>query len=94
MKASRADQVKKLADIPNVGPAMIRDFAMLGITKPIQLKDKDAFRLYTKLSKITGARQDPCVLDTYIAVIHFMNGAPAKPWYMYTKERKLKYKNL
>jgi hypothetical protein len=75
MKATHVDEVKKLADIP----------------KPAQLRNKDPFILYTKLSKLTGLRQDPCVLDTYIAVIDFMNGAPVRPWYSYTKERKAKY---
>lgn len=94
MKAKSAHDVKKLTDIPNVGPAMVRDFHMLGITKGEDFKGKDAFVLYQKLCKLTGVRQDPCVLDTYMAVIDFMNGAEARPWYFYTKVRKRKYKLL
>ncbi len=91
MKATYANEVKKFSDIPNVGPAMTRDFTLLGITSPRQLAKKDPYKLYKQLEKVTGVRHDPCVLDTYMAVVDFMNGAPAKPWFHYTKERKRKY---
>lgn len=94
MKAKHCDEVKKFTDIPNVGPAMTRDFLLLGISKPAQLTKKDPYKLYKQLEKLTGSRQDPCVLDTYIAVIDFMNGAPAKPWFAYTGERKRKYPKI
>ena len=91
MKAKNARDVKKFTDIPNVGPAMERDFNLLGIKNPQDLKGKDAFILYKKMCKITGSRQDPCVLDTYLAVIAFMNGGEARPWWEYTEERKREY---
>ena len=94
MKATRASEVKKFSDIPNVGKAMERDFMFLGLKLPADLKKQDAYKLYQKMCKKSGVRQDPCVLDTYLAVIDFMNGAPAKPWFAYTKERKLKYTTL
>ncbi len=88
MKAKTAKEVKIFEDIPNVGPAIARDFELLGLHKPIELVHKNPLTLYRRLCKISGVRQDPCVLDTYIAVIDFMNGAPAKPWYSYTTGRK------
>jgi hypothetical protein len=94
MKAQHARDVEKLLDIPNIGPAMIRDFRLLGITTPNELKNNDPYILYKKLCEITGVRQDPCVLDTYIAAIDFMNGEKAKPWFSYTKKRKEIYKNI
>lgn len=36
----------------------------------------------------TGKRHDPCLLDVFIAVVRFMDGEPAKPWWKYTTERK------
>lgn len=92
MKAKHCNEVKKFCDIPNVGPAMTKDFTLLGISTPIQLVKKDPYKLYKQLEKITGSKQDPCVLDTYMAVVDFMNGAPAKPWFAYTNERKRKYR--
>lgn len=93
-KAAHATEVKKFTDIPNIGPAMEADFKLLKLKTPGDLKNKDAFSLYTKLCKISGVRHDPCVLDTFIAAIDFMNGAPARPWWFYTKERKNKYPNI
>lgn len=92
MKAKTSREVKKFLDIPNVGQAMVRNFLLLDIKEPKDLKNKDAFVLYKKLCKMSGVRQDPCVLDTYMAVIDFMNGAPARPWWFYTKVRKSKYR--
>lgn len=94
MKAINVSTVKNFEDIPNVGPAMARDFALLGIKDPKELKGKSAFALYKKLCTKSGSRQDPCVLDTYLAVIDFMNGAAAKPWWHYTKMRKAKYPHI
>ena len=94
MKAKNFCEVTKFDDIPNIGPAMVRDFQLLGLTKPKDLTNKDPLTLYQKMCKISGVRQDPCVLDTYMAAIDFMNGADARPWFSYTVERKNKYPNL
>lgn len=94
MKAKTAAHVKRFEDIPNVGPAMARDFLLLGIKDPKELKGKCAFALYKKLCVQSGMRQDPCVLDTYLAVVDFMNGVPATPWWHYTKMRKEKYPHI
>jgi hypothetical protein len=93
MKALRANEVQKFTDIPNVGKAMESDFKRLGIKSPKELKKKSAFALYKKICSLTG-RQDPCVLDTYMTVIDFMNGGKAKPWWYFTEERKKKHPNL
>ena len=93
-KATHARDVKKFTDIPNVGKAMERDFLFLGLKTPTDLKKQDAWKLYQKMCRQSGERQDPCVLDTYLAVIDFMNGAPVRPWFAYTKGRKQKYSNL
>jgi len=94
VKAKSFKEVEKFQDIPNVGPAMARDFNVLGLHKPTDLINKNPLALYNKMCKVSGARQDPCVLDTYIAVIDFMNGAPARPWYFYTKGRKIEHPDI
>jgi hypothetical protein len=76
-----------LEDLPNVGPAAA-DFVRLGIRTPRELTGRDPYALYDELNRVTGARHDPCVLDTFISAVRFMDGAPAKPWWEYTAERK------
>lgn len=90
-KAAHADDCVRLDQIPNIGPAMVADLRLLGIERPAQLQGRDAFVLYQQLCAISGERQDPCVLDTLMAAVDFMRGAPARPWWHYTAERKLVY---
>lgn len=94
MKAFNFRLAKKFEDIPNIGPAMVRDFKLLGLKSPSDLKGKDPFKLYTKISRITGVRQDPCVLDTYMAAVDFMNGADPRHWWKYTPLRKKMYPKI
>jgi hypothetical protein len=94
MKAKRATDVGKFTDIPNIGPRMAEDFKQLGLKDPHDLKGKDAYALYQKMNRISGVRQDPCVLDTYMAAVDFMGGAPVKPWWSYTTKRKKEYPNI
>ena len=86
-KLRRVD-VTMLEDLPNVGPAIAADFVRLGIRAPRALAGRDPYALYDELNRITGTRHDPCVLDTFIAAVRFMDGAPARPWWKYTAERK------
>lgn len=87
-KAAQAADCQTLAQLPNVGPAMVRDLQLLGIHHPADLVGRDAFQLYRELQHRTGQRQDPCVLDTFVAIVDFMNGAPPRPWWHYTAERR------
>jgi hypothetical protein len=87
-KARQAGNVRRLADIPNIGPAMVADFHNLGIERPQQLPGKDPYALYARLCTLTGVRHDPCVIDTFISAVRFMEGAPPHPWWHYTEERK------
>ena len=77
-----------LEDLPNVGRAIAADLRAIGIHVPRDLKGRDPFALYDALNRATGARHDPCVLDTFIAAVHYVEGAPARPWWKYTSLRK------
>jgi hypothetical protein len=87
----RRDQVIQLPDLPNIGTSMAKDLELIGISAPRQLTGKDLVALYTRLCQMTGARHDPCVLDTFISITRFMAGDPPEPWWSYTEERKRLY---
>lgn len=87
-KAATAAECQKLEQLPNIGPALAADLRLIGIHTPAELRGKDPFVLYQKLCAATGQRQDPCVLDTFMAATDFMRGAPAAPWWKYTPQRK------
>jgi hypothetical protein len=88
MKATKASEAKTLEQIPNIGTAVAADLRGIGITKPDQLKGKDGLKLYHKLNRLTGMRHDPCMADTFLAAVDFMNGGKAKPWWDFTTKRK------
>ncbi|MGD9832566.1 MAG: helix-hairpin-helix domain-containing protein [Piscinibacter sp.] len=87
-KAASAAECSALEQLPNIGPALAADLRLIGILTPAELRGKDPFVLYQKLCAATGQRQDPCVLDTFMAATDFMRGAPAAPWWKYTPQRK------
>ena len=86
--AKAVRQIARLEDIPNVGPAVAGDLRQLGITSPGELPGRDPYALYEDLCRITGQRHDPCLLDTFIAAVRYMEGAPKRQWWKYTAERK------
>lgn len=90
-KARHADECEILEQLPNIGPSIAADLRRLGIAHPYELAGRDALALYQELGQLAGRRQDPCVLDTFLAAIDFMRGGEPKPWWCYTAERKQRY---
>jgi hypothetical protein len=60
---------RRLKDLISIGPAMLRDFEMLKIRSVAQLARQDPQRMYERMERATGRRQDPCVLDTFCAAV-------------------------
>jgi hypothetical protein len=87
-RSSEQRDVARLQDIPNVGTAIAGDLRRLGITLPAELPGRDPYAMYDDLCRITGQRHDPCLLDTFIAAVRFVEGESKKPWWKYTAERK------
>lgn len=90
-KATHARLATVLEAIPNVGASIARDLRSIGIEQPQDLIGRNPHSLYQALCDLTRSRQDPCVLDTFISAVRFMEGAPARPWWSYTAERKRKF---
>jgi hypothetical protein len=90
-KAARPDECDTFEQLPNVGPAMAGDLRALGLQHPREMAHRDPFVLYQALCAHSGKRQDPCVLDTFMAITDFMRGAAPAPWWTYTAQRKVLY---
>src|SRR5260221_13503637 len=60
---------RQLNDLISIGPAMVRDFELLGIRSVKQLAEQDAKKLYAKLGRVAKQHQDICVLDTFEAAV-------------------------
>jgi hypothetical protein len=90
-KARTAAECDTLEQLPNIGPSIAADLRSIGVTHPRDLAGKDALALYHQLCSTSGKRQDPCVLDTFMAAADFMRGAEPRPWWAYTAQRKAQY---
>ncbi len=88
MKNPNRGTVLRLDELPNIGKAMSRDLQLIGIDHPKMLIGKEAFELYQALCAKSGKRQDPCVIDIFMSVIHFMEGGDALPWWSFSEKRK------
>jgi pathogenicity locus Cdd1 protein len=88
----RTAEKRKLQDLVSVGPAIERDFEMMGICNVAQLAKQNPKKMYDKLCKLTGLRQDPCVLDTFEAAVAQAENPrlPAEKcqWWYWSKIRK------
>ncbi|MBZ5642845.1 MAG: helix-hairpin-helix domain-containing protein [Acidobacteriia bacterium] len=86
-KESRA-----LRDLISIGPAMVRDFKLLGVDSVAKLARQNPEKLYEKLCRITGVLQDPCVLDTFRAGVAQARNPrlPAEQcqWWYWSRKRK------
>ena len=88
MKNPDRETISRIDELPNIGKAIEQDLQLIGIYHPRQLIGKDAFELYEVLCAASGKRQDPCVIDVFMAVIHFMEGGESLPWWSFTDKRK------
>jgi pathogenicity locus Cdd1 protein len=60
---------RQIEDLVSVGPAIVRDFEMLGVRSVAQLARRNPERLYERLCELTGQAQDVCVLDVFRAAV-------------------------
>jgi hypothetical protein len=82
------ENVSRLEELPNIGKAMAADLRLIGIEHPKQLIGQNAFTMYEQLCAETDQSQDPCVIDVFMAVVHFMETGDPLPWWAFTKKRK------
>jgi hypothetical protein len=91
-----AGRMRQLGDLISIGPAMLRDFELLRIHSVAQLARQNPTRMYERLSRFTGQRQDPCVLDVFCAAVAQARN-PQLPadkcqWWYWSRKRKAEKK--
>jgi len=91
MKNPNRKTVTKLEELPNLGKTMASYLQSIGIEYPQSLIGKDPFELYKKLCNKNSKIFDPCVIDTFMSVVDFMEGGEPKVWWAFTSERKIKF---
>ncbi|HSC44594.1 MAG TPA: DUF4332 domain-containing protein [Candidatus Acidoferrum sp.] len=87
-----ANRRRELKDLISIGPAMLRDFELLGIRSVTQLAKQNPKKLYQKLGRLARQHQDICVLDTFASAVAQARNPrlPAEQcqWWWWSKQRK------
>jgi hypothetical protein len=87
-----ASTARQLGDLISIGPAMLRDFEILGIRSVAQLAKQEPRNMYDRLNRKTGQRQDPCVLDAFCAAVAQARNPRLPPeqcqWWYWSRKRK------
>jgi hypothetical protein len=89
---SKTLEQRELKDLISIGPAMLRDFKLLGIRSVSQLSRRNAEKIYEELCRVTKQPQDICCLDVFRAAVAQARNPhlPAEQcqWWYWSRQRK------
>ena len=89
---------RELKDLISIGPATLRDFALLGIGSVSQLARQNPQAMYNMLGRVAPQHVDICVLDTFAAGVAQARNPrlPAEQcqWWWWSRRRKQRGKDL
>ena len=84
--------MRELRDLVSIGPAMLRDFEMIGVRSVAQLARAKPETLYEKLCEVTGQRHDICCLDVICAAVAQARDphlpTAQRQWWYWSRRRK------
>jgi hypothetical protein len=87
-----AKAARQLADLISIGPAVLRDFELLKIRSVAQLARQNPRKLYDKMGRVAGKRQDICVLDLFCAAVAQARNPRLEvhkcQWWYWSRKRK------
>jgi N-acetylglutamate synthase-like GNAT family acetyltransferase len=78
----------ELLSLRNVGPGVLKYLHILGIKKIEQLSTENADNLYQEIQERLQRRVDPCLWDTFAAIIHEAKTGERLPWWRWSQIRK------
>lgn len=88
-------QERRLQDLVSIGPAMLRDFKLLGIHSVKQLTRKNPRQMYRELCRLKGEPQDMCCLDVFTAAVAQAKDpqlpVEQRQWWYWSKKRKARH---
>lgn len=88
MAVKQQQRTAELRTLMNVGVAVEGYLNDLGIHSVAELATQDADALYRRLQRRIGNACDPCLHDTFSAVIHEARTGEKTPWFAWTAKRK------
>jgi len=83
---------RQLRDLISIGPAMLRDFELLGIRSVKQLARQNPQNMYERLCEKLGQPVDICCFDVFVASVAQARNPrlPAEKcqWWYWSRKRK------
>ena len=83
---------RQLSDLVSIGPAMLRDFELLGVRTVAQLARRNPEKMYEKLCQVTRQAQDICCLDVFRAAVAQAKNPnlpiEERQWWQWSRKRK------
>jgi nucleotidyltransferase/DNA polymerase involved in DNA repair len=82
---------RQLSDLVSIGPAMLKDFELLGVRSVRELARRKPEKLYEQLCAATRQRVDICCLDVFRAAVAQAKNprlpAAQKNWWYWSRQR-------
>ena len=87
MKAEHISIAHELEQIPNLGSKTANLLRSIGIVKPADLVNEEAYGLYDKICQITRKTHDLRLLDILLSATDFAQGGSPRHWSEYSAQR-------
>ncbi len=85
-------KARELSELDSIGPAMLRDFDLLGVRSVAELARRSPEKLYEQLCERRGKAVDICCLDVFrCAVAQARNprlAAAQRNWWYWSRQRR------
>jgi hypothetical protein len=83
---------RRLKDLVSIGPIMLENLELLGVTSIPQLSRRNPKRMYEELCRLKRQRLDPCCLDVFVAAVAQAKDPnlpiEQRQWWYWSKVRK------
>ena len=73
------NSLKELQKIPGIGPSIARDLLALNIRRPADLIGKDPEKLYARFNRLSGRKNDPCLLYAFRCAVYAASSRKPAP---------------
>ena len=87
---------RSLRDLASIGPAMLLDLKLLGISSVAQLARRNPEQMYRNLGRLKGQPQDICCLDVFTAGVAQAKNpqlpVEQRQWWYWSRKRKARSK--
>jgi hypothetical protein len=92
VKLRKIEALRRLQELPGIGPSLADDLFKLGYQVPEDLHEANPVAMFTRLEELTGSAQDPCVYDAFQCAVYFASTEDPEPllsqWWTWSRLRK------